>query len=181
MIKLIFLTDNTKRRNISKRYYVVDDQGRFIEDVSDIALDNRLTWKQALSIVRSSCVALSTSQKCEICREPRGNSHHSRVSADIGRWTRIHVHDIKKRNGKILMPLHRPQPLRTLLWRSVSSYSRDLFRTSLKDLNGFLDNWSAADCIGLGFQNRIVVSVGSKVKERPPNRVRSTTEGTPVY
>jgi hypothetical protein len=71
MIKLIFLTDNTKRRNIAKRYYAVDDQGRFIEDVSDIALDNRLTWKQVLSIVRSSCVALSTSQKCEVCGEPR--------------------------------------------------------------------------------------------------------------
>jgi hypothetical protein len=71
MIKLIFLTDNTKRRKISKRYYAVDDQGRFIEDVSDIALDNRLTWKQVLSIVRSSCVALSTSQKCEVCGEPR--------------------------------------------------------------------------------------------------------------
>jgi hypothetical protein len=71
MIKLIFLTDNTQRRNIAKRYYAVDEQGQFIEDVSDIALDNKLTWKQVLSIVRSSCVALSTSQKCEICGEPR--------------------------------------------------------------------------------------------------------------
>ena len=71
MIKLIFLTENTQRRKIAKRYYAVDDQGRFIEDVSDIAFDHRLTWKQVLSIVRSSCVALSTSQKCEVCGEPR--------------------------------------------------------------------------------------------------------------
>ena len=87
--------------------------------------------------------------------ESQGNSHHARISADIGRWTRINAHDIKRHNGKILIPLHRPQPLRTLLWRSVSGYSPNRFRTFLKGLNAFPGNWSAADSFGFGFRDRI--------------------------
>ncbi len=71
MINLIFLTENVNLRKLCKRYYAVDDQGHFLESVFDIASDYRLTWKQILSVVRASCVALSTVHECEVCGEPK--------------------------------------------------------------------------------------------------------------
>jgi predicted transcriptional regulator len=67
MIDVQYKTDDPKRREIVERYFATDERGRFLEDVSEIASDHGMTWKQILSIVRSCSTALSTVHRCEIC------------------------------------------------------------------------------------------------------------------
>ena len=71
MIDLIFLTEDPTRREISRRYYATNKRDRFVEDVSEIASDHGLTWKQVLSVARSSCIALSTVHQCTVCGKPK--------------------------------------------------------------------------------------------------------------
>ena len=67
MIDVQYETDDPKRREIVKRYFATDEHGRFLDDVSEIASDHGMTWKQILSIVRSCSTALSTVHQCEVC------------------------------------------------------------------------------------------------------------------
>lgn len=67
MIDVQYETDDPKRHEIIKRYFATDERGRFLEDVSEIASDHGMTWKQILSIVRSCSTALSTVHRCKVC------------------------------------------------------------------------------------------------------------------
>ncbi len=67
MIDVEFKTDDPERREIVDRYLAMDDRGRFIEKVSEIASDYEITWKQVLSVVRSSSTIRSTVHWCEVC------------------------------------------------------------------------------------------------------------------
>ncbi|WP_259053004.1 hypothetical protein [Salinibacter ruber] len=67
MIDVEYKTDDPERREIVDRYLAMDDRGRFIEKVSEIASDYEITWKQVLSVVRSSSTIRSTVHWCEVC------------------------------------------------------------------------------------------------------------------
>jgi hypothetical protein len=67
MIDVEYKTDDPERREIVDRYLAMDERGRFIERVSEIASDYDITWKQVLSVVRSSSTILSTVHWCEVC------------------------------------------------------------------------------------------------------------------
>lgn len=67
MIDVTYETDDPERREIVDRYLAMDERGRFIEKVSEIASDYEITWKQVLSVVRSSSTILSTVHWCEVC------------------------------------------------------------------------------------------------------------------
>jgi len=67
MFVVQYETEDPELREIIERYLATDEQGRFLEDVSDIAADYGMTWKQILSVVRSHSTILSTIHRCEKC------------------------------------------------------------------------------------------------------------------
>lgn len=69
MFVVQYETEDPELREIIQRYLATDEQGRFLEDVSDIAADYGMTWKQVLSIVRSYSTIRSTIHRCAECGE----------------------------------------------------------------------------------------------------------------
>jgi len=67
MIDIHYETDDPKRRELVDRYFATNERGQFVENVTDIAADYGMTWKQVLAIVRSCCTALSSVHRCEVC------------------------------------------------------------------------------------------------------------------
>lgn len=89
MIEIKYETDNPERREIVERYFDMDDRGRFLEDVTEIAADYGMTWKQVVSVVRSSSTALSTVHRCEVCGKRK--EFTSRQDIRENRTTGIHL------------------------------------------------------------------------------------------
>jgi len=67
MIEIHYETDDPEQRELVDRYFATDERGQFVENVTDIAADYGMTWKQVLSVVRSCCTALSGVHRCEVC------------------------------------------------------------------------------------------------------------------
>jgi len=70
LIQVEFLTDDEDMQELCLLYWQVDDEGRFVHNVSDFASRFGLKSRKVASVVRQHCRAFRTDLMCEMCGKP---------------------------------------------------------------------------------------------------------------
>ena len=70
-VRLEFLTQDSEEVELARRYWAMDEEGAYIEKVSDLVPFRKLTQSSFVSsYVRQSCLAYDENQRCCVCDGP---------------------------------------------------------------------------------------------------------------